>query len=38
MFMIESDIDTIQFKHIKQVHQLQNLYFALTQKELIIKE
>ena len=38
MFIIESDRDTIQFKHIKHVHQLQNLYFALTQKELIIKE
>jgi hypothetical protein len=24
-------------KHIKYVHQLQNLYFALTEKELIIK-
>lgn len=26
-----------QYKHIKYIHQLQNLYFALTNKELVIK-
>ncbi|OPC36155.1 hypothetical protein [Elizabethkingia miricola] len=30
-------LDSIRLKHIKYVHQLQNLYFALTGEELTIK-
>ncbi|MDV3630452.1 hypothetical protein [Elizabethkingia anophelis] len=30
-------LDSVRLKHIKYVHQLQNLYFALTGKELTIK-
>jgi hypothetical protein len=30
--------DTIEASHIKHVHQLENLYFALTNQELTIKK
>ncbi|WP_131828098.1 hypothetical protein [Elizabethkingia anophelis] len=30
-------LDSVRLKHIKYVHQLQNLYFALTGEELTIK-
>ena len=33
-----SDVEWVNFTHIKHVHQLQNLYFALTGEELTIKE
>ena len=36
-FAHESD-RVVYFNHIKYVHQLQNLYFALFQEELILKE
>jgi hypothetical protein len=37
---IESSVTFVgnSFKHIKYVHQLQNLYFALTGNELIFKD
>ena len=38
VFMLETNSDTIEFNHIKYVHQLQNLYHALTGNELEIKE
>lgn len=31
------DMFGIELKHIKYIHQLQNLYFALTEKELFIE-
>lgn len=34
MLCIESNYDIIEIGHIKHVHQLQNLYFALCEKEL----
>jgi len=34
----ESDYNGIWFGRLKYVHQLQNLYFALTEDELIIKD
>jgi hypothetical protein len=34
MFIIESHCDCIEIDHIKYVHQLQNIYFSLTGKEL----
>ena len=37
VFLIETERDTIELSHIKHVHQLQNLYFALTGEELTIK-
>jgi len=33
-----SDVEWVNFNHIKHVHQLQNLYHALTGEELTIKE
>jgi hypothetical protein len=35
-YCIDGEV-TIELDHIKHVHQLQNLYFALTNKELISK-
>ena len=35
---MEMDKSSIFLKSIQYVHQLQNLYFALTQEELILKE
>ena len=34
----DPDQTDTELKHIKHVHQLQNLYFALTEEELTIKE
>lgn len=34
---IEDSTESLSFKHIKHVHQLQNIYFALTGEELEIK-
>ena len=34
---IDNDTNDIQLRDVSTVHQLQNLYFALTQKELEIK-
>lgn len=31
-------LESINLEHIKYVHQLQNLYFALTEKELTLKQ
>lgn len=36
MFLMETNSDIIEFNHIQHVHQLQNLYFALTGEELTI--
>ncbi len=36
--LLRTHEDSIDQKHIKHVHQLQNLYFALTGEELKIKE
>lgn len=36
MFCIETNCDVIEIKHIQYLHQLQNLYFALTGQELEI--
>jgi len=45
MVIIEKDLDKIAFSygdcflnHIEHVHQLQNLYFSLTNKEITIKD
>lgn len=37
MFFLDVDSGVIELNHIKHVHQLQNLYHALTGKELTIK-
>ena len=34
---LEGETESLYFNHIKHVHQLQNLHFALTGKELTIK-
>ena len=36
-FWIEIDVDMVYLPHIKHVHSLQNLYFALCGKELTLK-
>jgi hypothetical protein len=36
IFILEN-VESFRVSHIKNVHQLQNLYFALTNKELTIK-
>jgi len=36
-FYLDTDTCVIELFHIKHVHQLQNLYFALTNEELTIK-
>jgi len=38
MFLIESNNDIIEINHIKYVHSLQNLYFALTNEELTLNK
>lgn len=37
MLIIETPYHNLEINHIKYVHQLQNLYFALTGNELTIK-
>lgn len=37
-FYLEAETDRVRVPHIKYVHTLQNLYFALTGEELTIKE
>ena len=36
MLCIETNYDVIEIKHIQYLHQLQNIYFALTETELEI--
>jgi hypothetical protein len=38
MFCIETNCDIMEISHINYVHQLQNLYFALTNEELKLKQ
>jgi hypothetical protein len=37
MFCIETQTDVMEINHILYVHELQNLYFALTKQELTLK-
>ena len=36
VLIIDTDRDEIEINHVKYVHQLQNLYFALTNNELTL--